>query len=178
MTYLQLKNDRLRISLTKHESEQIFGNTESLDKNDPRTQIALKMLLKRVIHSGNIALSCNSVWVEVAKNISGGYDIYFIKSRFSTREVSSVLILDFSSCDCAITAAKTVNTLKGRCETSFYKFDDRYRIIAKTENGILDLPGILEFADSIYCSAEKVAETREHGKEIIALNAIETLSML
>ena len=178
MTFLRLKNDRIRVSLTRDESEQLFGSKANIDKNDPRTQIALRMLLKRVLKLRAIPFNGNSVWVEITKNISGGYDVYFIKCHSSFEDECPVLTLEFKDIDSAVKAARSVFTLKGECVSSFYKFYDQYRIIAKTKRGLLDLPGALEFADRIFYSVENAAETFEHGKELIALDAIEALSVL
>lgn len=177
MTYLRLKNDRLRISLTKYETEQIFGNADGIDKRDPRARIAIKMLLKRAVSSGSFKPDCNSVWIEIVKNLSGGYDIYFIKSRL-VGEDSDLLVLEFNTCENAITAAKLLKTSGRYDQSSFYKVFGGYRIIISAKNGIYDLPGVIEFADGILSSDTAVAQTKEFGKEIIEKNAVEILATL
>lgn len=177
MTYLRLKNDRLRISLTKYETEQIFGNADGIDKSDPRARIAIKMLLKRAVSAGSFKPNCNSVWIEIVKNLSGGYDIYFIKGR-PVGEDSDLLVLEFNTCESAIAAAKLMKASGRYYQSSFYNLFGEYRIIVSVKNGIYDLPGIIEFADSIFVSDTAVAQTKEFGKVIIKENAIEILAEL
>ena len=177
MTYLRLKNDRLRISLTKYETEQIFGSAEGIDKSDPRARIAIKMLFKRAVSAGSFKPNCSSVWIEIAKNLSGGYDIYFIKGK-AVYGGAETLVLEFKSCEEAIGAARLLKAA-GRCaKSSFYRIFDGYRIITEAENGIYGLSGAIEFAESVLSSDTDVAQTREFGKEIIKEIAVNILAEL
>ncbi len=177
MTYLRLKNDRLRISLTKYETEQMFGSADGIDKSDPRARIAIKVLLKRAVNAGSFKPDCNNIWIEIVKNLSGGYDIYFIKGK-AVIEASEQLVLKFISCDNAIAAAKVLKAFGRYNQSSFYRIFGQYRIIISAENGIFDLPGVIEFADGILSSDTAVAQTKEFGKEIIKENAIGVLATL
>ena len=177
MTYLKLKNNRLRISLTKEETEKIFGNADALDKNDPKTSLALKMLLKKAFSDNNLVCDCSNIWIEVAKNLSGGYDIYFTKSKYTSNMTdSTLLVLEFSNCEGAIRTSKAI--VASKCEHSdsrFYRLSNKYRMIVVSKRGI---PAAIEFADNVYASKIEVARTLEHGRPIIKDGAIEILSKL
>lgn len=178
MTYLKLKNNRLRISLTKHETAQIFGNSDNLDKNDPKTSQALKMLFKKAVFENNLDADYGSVLIEIAKNLSGGYDIYFSKGNSYVFLPKNILgVLEFSNCENAIGLSKTILSLNYEIEQSrLYKFADRYRIIVLTKGGIYRIPALLEFADRVYSTRTEAAKTAEHGRLIIKENAIEILA--
>ena len=178
MTYLKLKNNRIRISLTKYETEQIFGNAEKIDKDDPKTSLALKMLFKKAAEDNDIRYSAENVWIEVARNLSGGYDIYFTKNIYSSvLPKTSALIFEFANCDAAIKASKAAISSKNKVDFSrFYRFHDRYRLITLSKNGIYDLPSVFEFSDRLLTSRADAAKTIEHGKLLINENAIEVLS--
>ncbi|MBO5852429.1 MAG: adaptor protein MecA [Clostridia bacterium] len=175
MTYLKLKNNRLRISLTKDETEKIFGNADAIDKNDPKTNLALRLLFKKAVCDNSFIYDYGNVWIEVAKNLSGGYDIYFTKSRYtSSLPDSALLVLEFSSLEGAITASKVI--LASKCENSdsrLYRLSDKYRMIVVSKKS---LPAIIEFADCVYISKIEVASTLEHGHCIIKDDAIEILA--
>ena len=180
MTFLRLRNDRLRISLSKNETEQIFGNAESINQNDPRVQTALRALLKKVLRDSNFKPVGYSLWVEVVKNLTGGYDIYFTKSQVNNEESCiPLLMLEFKTCQNAITASKSFVKLSSQyVESKFYRFLDRYHMIIHADKGLYDLPGMIEFTDNILFSSIEIAKTKEYGKEIIKENAIETLALL
>ena len=180
MTYLKLKNNRIRISLTKHETIKLFGSAEGLDKNDPKTSLTLKMLFKKAASDNNFEVSSDNVWIEVARNLSGGYDIYFTKNLYPCiLPKASALTLEFEHIDAAIMASKSAITSKSRVDFSrFYRFFDRYRIVTLSKNGICDIPSVFEFADSMLTSRLDVAKTMEYGKLLIKDNAFEILSKL
>ena len=180
MTYLKLKNNRIRISLTKYETEQIFGSSDKLDKDDPKTNLALKMLFKRAASDNNLELSADSVWIEVARNLSGGYDIYFIKSGASAMYPKApVLIFEFSSLNTAIKASRAVAFVKCKTHFSrFYNFFGKYRMIVLSKTGACNIPAVFEFADSLLTSRIDVAKTIEYGRLLIKDNAVEVLSKL
>ena len=180
MTYLKLKNNRLRISLTKNETVQIFGSLDKPDKDDPRTSLALKMLFKKAAQDNNLDTNSDNVWIEVARNLTGGYDIYFTKYAYpSVFPKSCALTFEFSSCDAAIKSAKAVVSAKHKVDISrLYRFFDRYRIVTLSKNGIRDIPALFEFADDMLTSRADVAKTIEHGELLIKDGAIEILSML
>ncbi len=179
MTYLKLKNNRLRISLTKSETEQIFGSSENIDKDDPKTSLALKMLFKRAVSDNNLEIDCSSVFIEVAKNLSGGYDIYFSKSKYcALQPKATLLILDFSSCENAICASKAILSFKyDIADSRFYKYLDRYRMIILTKGKYADIPTI-EFADNVFTTRIDAAKTAEHGRLIIKEKAVDVLGSL
>lgn len=180
MTYLRLKNNRLRISLTKNETEQIFGSSEKLDKDDPKTSLALKALFRRAMSDNNLEADCNSIFIEVAKNLSGGYDIYFSKSKYFSLQVkTSLLVLEFSSCEKAICASKAIISSKyDIADSRFYRFFDKYRMIILTRNSDFNLSLANEFADNILTTQTDTAKTIEHGSLIIKENAAEVLARL
>lgn len=180
MTYLKLKNNRIRISLTKHETIKLFGSAEVLDKNDPKTSLTLKMLFKKAASDNNFEVSSDNVWIEVARNLSGGYDIYFTKNLYPCiLPKAAALTLEFEHIDAAIMASKSAITSKSRVDFSrFYRFFDRYRIVTLSKNGICDIPSVFEFADSMLTSRLDVAKTMEYGKLLIKDNAFEILSKL
>ena len=178
MTYLKLKNNRIRISLTKYETLKLFGSTEGLDKNDPKTSLTLKMLFKKAASDNDLNITSDNVWIEVARNLSGGYDIYFTKNLYPCvlPKVSS-LTLEFGDIDTAIMASKLALASKSRVDFSrFYRYFDRYRIVALSKNGMCDIPTVFEFANSILTTRLDVAKTMEYGKLLIKDNAFEVLS--
>lgn len=180
MTYLKLKNNRLRISLTKNETEQIFGSSEKLDKDDPKTSLALKALFRRAMSDNNFEVDASSIFIEVAKNLSGGYDIYFSKSKYVSLQVkTSLLVLEFSSCEKAICASKAILSSKHDiADSRFYKYFDKYRMIILTKSSDYDLSLALEYADNIFTTRTDTAKTIEHGSLIIKENAAEVLANL
>lgn len=179
MTYLKLKNNRLRISLTKNETEQIFGSSDNIDKDDPKTSLALKTLFRRAMSDNNLEADCSSVWIEVAKNLTGGYDIYFSKSKYYTiQPKSSLSVLEFSSCEKAICASKALLSLNCNPASRLYKYSDKFRMIIFTKGGGCDMAILPEFADNIYTARVEVAKTAEHGSLIIKEKAIDVLGGL
>ncbi len=178
MTYLKLKNNRLRISLTKYETEQLFGSSEHLNKNDPKTSLTLKMLYKKAASDNNLNPDSTNVWIEVARNLSGGYDIYFTKDGCSAiLPKTSALIFEFISCDAAIKAARAAAHLKNNFSLcQFYRFFNRYRMVALSKNGISFLPAVFEFAECMQTSRIEMAKTLEYGRLLIKERAIEVLS--
>lgn len=180
MTYLKLKNNRLRISLTKDETEKIFGSAEGINKNDPKTNLALKMLFKKAVSDNSFYADCISIWIEVVKNLSGGYDIYFTKGKYISEGCEPTLtVLEFRDCEDAIKASKAIKNSK--CEVAdsrLYKFYDRYRAMLLTKGETCCLPFALEFADKIYTSRTEAAKTTEYGTLIIQEKAIEKLSSI
>lgn len=180
MTYLKLKNNRIRISLTKYETLKLFGSTESIDKNDPKTSLTLKMLFKKAASDNDLDITSDNVWIEVARNLSGGYDIYFTKNLYPCiLPKVSALTLEFDEIDTAIRAAKAALTSKSRVDFSrFYRYFDRYRIVTLSKNGLLDIPTVFEFAAEILTTRLEVAKTMEYGKLLIKDNAFEILSLI
>ncbi|MBQ5910549.1 MAG: adaptor protein MecA [Clostridia bacterium] len=174
MTYLKLKN-RLRISLTRLETENIFGSAHSLNKNDPKVTCALKSLLKKAVTEREFAPT-GSVWVEVLKNAMGGYDIFFSKSEpVAALNYTSVLVLEFSDLENAIKAAKAINF----CGPSrLYKYFECYRLVVCYVSEKREMPPALEFADKVYKNLTETAKTMEHGTVLIKENAFEILSTL
>lgn len=174
MTYLKLKN-RLRISLTRLETENIFGSAHSLNKNDPKVTCALKALLKKAINEREFSPT-ESVWVEVLKNTMGGYDIFFSKSEpTSALSYTSVAVLEFGDLENAIRAAKAI-TFCG--PSRLYKYCGRYRLVVCCTSEKRGMPPALEFADKVYKSLTETAKTMEHGTVLIKENAFEVLSAL
>lgn len=179
MTYLKLKNNRLRISLTKSETEQIFGSSECIDKDDPRTELVLKALFRRAISDNNLEVDSNSVFIEVAKNLTGGYDIYFSKSKCCTLQPkATLLVLEFSSLEKAICSSRAILLFKEDiADSRFYKYIDRYRMIILTKGKAVDIHAT-EFADCVFSSRTHAAKTAEHGNLIIKENAVDVLASL
>lgn len=180
MTYLKLKNNRLRISLTKHETEQLFGSSDNINKNDPKTSLTLKMLYKKAASDNNLNPDATNVWIEVARNLSGGYDIYFTKDGYcSVLPKASALIFEFISCDAVIKASRAAAHLSHNFSfCQLYRYFNRYRMVAASKNGISFLPAMFEFAESMQTSRIEMAKTLEYGHLLIKENAIEVLSKL
>ena len=174
MTYLKLKN-RLRISLTKLETERIFGNLGYIDKNDPHITYALKALLKKAVKEQGFPAT-DSVWVEVLKNTSGGYDVFFSKSKpLASNNYTSIAVLEFERLEDAIRYTKAIDAMT---PSRLYKYFKAYRFVVCFKNEKNDVPKALEFADRVYTNFTETAKTLEHGTVLIKENAFEILSKL
>ena len=179
MTFLRLKNDRLRISLTKEETEKLFGRNDILDPNDPKAKTALKLLFKKAVRDNVLKPERYSgVWVEVVKNLSGGYDVYFTKSGLNISSGSLVnnCTLQFLNCADAIKASKILALSSAVRKSSFYRFYDKYRMLVELENGAF--APAEEFAEKVFTDTFIAEQTLEHGRELIKHNAIEILAKL
>lgn len=169
MTYLKMKN-RLRISLTKKESEKLFGRLDGLDKNDPYTTFALKALLKKAVKEQEFSV-CGSVWVEVLRNRVGGYDVFFSKNK-PVVNYTSVAVLEFENLENLISATKAINF----CGPSrLYKYFGCYRLVFCYNEESKVLPMALEFADRFLTDVTDTAKTMEHGTVLIKENVFEVL---
>lgn len=176
MIFSKLTDDRLRISLSRPETTELFGSAERVDRNAPRIKAALKLLLRKAMCDRLIRPDILSVSVEIMRNLSGGYDIYFSKGRCSSGQFCPTRsVLEFSAIEDAIKASRALYALKTADQSSFYKVGRAYRLIISSKK---DNSPAKEFADSISHCPLFIAVTEEHGQEIIKNGAVETLSKL
>lgn len=186
MTVSSLGNDKLKISLDAKEIKRLFGSYEKIDCNDPGTKFALNLLLKQAVPESDFKMNAQKLNVEIVKNLFGGCDIYFLKSNLIFKKVIASdsykqnCIMEFSSLDNAITAAKLIKQ-KHICkiESRLYRMKTKYRIIVTSEKEVSKILFCAnEFADNFMFSHTEKAKTEEYGKEIISSDAIALLASL
>ncbi len=174
MIFFKLQ-DALRISLTKTEAFALFGNDENIDRNSPQTRAALRILLKKALCDRLIKADCSSVKAEIIRNFSGGFDIYFRKSKTQNALTENkIWILEFGSLENAIKASKQL-ILVNHSPSSLYRINGCYRM---TVTSYRDALSVEEFADAVLTGTLCAAVTEEHGKMLISDNAIHTLAKL
>lgn len=179
MTFTTLKNDKLKISLDRLETLQLFGGADNIDRNDPATRFAIKLLFKRALRENYFRPGSGSVFVEIVKTLAGGCEIYFIKNRgcLSGEETGIPFVFEFLNCENAVRAARVLSAVAGRSAKSrFFRLEDRYRLTVSAKKPLL--LRMTEFADAVYTSPVQLAFTEEYGKELIDENAVEILSKL
>lgn len=187
MTVSSLGNDKLKISLDAREIKRLFGSYEKIDCNNPNTKFALNLLLKQAVPESDFKLNSQKINVEIIKNITGGCDIYFVKSNLIFRKLASAenskqtYVIEFSCLENAIKASKLIK-LKPRCskiESRFFRIKSKYRLVISSENELSKtLFCANEFAERFFFTYIEKAKTEEYGKELISKDAVTLLSSL
>lgn len=187
MTVSTLGTDKLKVSLDAREIKRLFGSYERIDPNNPNTKFALNLLLKQAVPESDFKLNCQKINVEIVKNLSGGCDIYFVKSGLLLKRASLpdnakiFYTIEFACCEHAIRAAKLLKqkAYDRKVESRLFRTTTKYRIIISSERDLLgELICINEFAEKIHSSYAEKAKTEEYGKEIIESDALNILSCL
>lgn len=170
MTFVKLKGNRVKVSLDRNEAVRLFGSADKIDQNSPATRHILKMLFLRAAHK-SFSADCKTVVIEMTHNLTGGWDIYFMKG-VSVKEREDNAVFLFSRAEDAIKGARAVNNLQDLPESRFLRQADGFALLVKSPSREVRL-ALGEFCREAFFTAGNTA-----GLELIGEKAIELLSKL
>ena len=171
MTFVKLKGNRVKVSLDRNEAERLFGSADRIDQNSPATRHVLKILFMRAAQK-SFSADCKTVMIEMTKNLTGGWDIYFIKSA-PVKQREGVAVFVFDSAEDAVRGAQAA-VLQNQAlpESRFLKSADGFLLELRSPQRDVRL-ALGEFCLSAYYTTLGAV-----GRELIGKNAIEVLSKL
>jgi negative regulator of genetic competence, sporulation and motility len=171
-------DDKLKISLSRQDMEELGLVYKNMDYSDRATRQALKLLLRRAGEETGFSPLGAKLFIEVYKNEGGGCDIYF--TRLPSGKKLAPALFEFKSADDLIECAKRASALYGHriFKSSLYRLNGRYRLLVHCLDYSDNLSAyfLSEYGAKLCEDSICAAHTAEHGEELIADSALETLA--
>lgn len=182
--FILVSDDKLRISLDRQDMDEYGIAFEKLSSADEKTRRALLQLLQIARDEAGFSPRGAKLFIEAYQDAGGGCSLYFTIIRKPSRlsgslSVVAPVVFEFDDAESLITAAcKTFKLYSHRIyKSSLYLMNGKYRLLVYN----------LDYSDklSVYFLSEYAAPrfdeitaayTAEHGRELIADCALETLS--
>lgn len=175
-----INKDKIKVSLTDDEIENLFGSYNLIDYTNPHSRFMLNLILRSALPDYTLPLDCKRVLIEVKPEIKG-CSIYFtciydkspkkIKKINETREYALCFknSNDMINCICTIDISKIA-------QSALYTNNGSYQLIIRAHKGFTEqILQISEFCD-VYVDKTKISEIEEHNKLISCPTAIEKLA--
>lgn len=179
--------DKLKISLTRQDLDELDISYSSMNYADEATRSALLKLLEQAKHEAGFSPRGSKLFIEVYQNDEGGCEMYFTCIRKPARlsdskDVISPAVFEFENVDdLIIGASKALKRYGHRIyKSSLYLMGERYRLLVYhlDYSDKLSVYFLSEFGTILGNDEILAAYTIEHGREIIADTALDILSGL
>ena len=178
MEITPLSDDKLKISLGRQDMDDFGLVYKNMDYSDRPTRQALKALLRRAGEETGFSPLGAKLFIEVYKNEGGGCDIYF--TRIVSGKKLAPALFEFKNADDLIECAKRAYELYGHriYKSSLYRMNGKYRLLVQCLDYSDNLSAyfLAEYGAKVCEDAICAAYTAEHGEELIADTALETLA--
>ena len=189
MKFVLVDSDKLKVSLTQKDLEEMGISYESIDYSDENTRKALVSLLEKGRAQTGFNPRRAKLYIEVFPSQDGGCVIYY--TRLQGGEVfaagrfvpgPSPVVFAFDSSEALIQACSGA---KRRCihrilRSRLYLLEKQYRLViwSLDYSDNVSVLFLSEYGRPVGEGAVLAAFTEEHGKLLICENAIETLAEL
>lgn len=185
MEIILVSDDKLKISLNRHDMDELGLKYKNMDYSDEKTKRALLLILEKA--KGEVGFSPRGakLFIEVYQNDEDGCNIYFTSIRRASRlsdsgTAISPTLFEFENANDLIDGScKAFERYSHRIyRSSLYYINGKYRLLVYNldYSDRLSVYFLSEYAKKISEDEIFAAYTIEHGKEIIADTAIDTLA--
>lgn len=181
-----VSGDKLKISLTQLDFEQLGISYSSMDYADKATKRALIRLLEKAKREVGFSPRGAKLFVEVYQT-DDGCELYFtcIRKAAALPELNGVLapaLFEFANVNDLIAAAVKTHARYGHriYKSALYLMDGKYRLLIYNldYSDKLSIYFLSEFGRMLGDNEMLAAHTMEHGAEIIPDTALEMLARL
>lgn len=184
MEIILLSEDKLKISLTRQDLEKLELSYSKMDYSNEKTRQALLLLLEKAKLEVGFSPRGARLFIEIYQSDGGGCVIYFTgikRSRFSGGAGAvSPVVFEFENAEELIEGAcKTFLRYSHRIyRSSLYLLNGKYRLLVYNldYSDKLSIYFLSEFGKKLGDDEIFVSFTTEHGKELIADCALDTLA--
>lgn len=180
-----ISDDKLKISLTRQDMDELGLKYKSMDYADGATKHALLSLLERAKEEAGFSPKGAKLFIEAYQNDEGGCALYFTSIRKPSRLSDSQaavqpVVFEFDSLgDLIDGACKAFERYSHRIyKSSLYLIKGKYRLLVYSldYSDRLSVYFLSEYGKKLSEDEISAAYTVEHGKEIIADTALDTLA--
>lgn len=138
MTVTCINSNKIKVTLTPNERFRLFGETEYFSLENPSVKSAFRAILRKLKYQSPFLEDCSRVYIDLYKENSGGFVIYFTKLEKTLKNVFL-----FTDADNMLDALSSVKRLTDDYRV-FSCFDKFYIEVGKSFS--LDIsPHIAEF---------------------------------
>ncbi len=189
MEFILVDDDKLKVSLTREDLEELGINYESIDYSDENTRKALVSLLEQGRAQAGFNPRRAKLYIEVFPSQNGGCVIYYTRlqggevfaaGRFVPGPAPVVFAFECSEALIRACAGAKLRCVHRILRSSLYLLEKQYRLVIwpldYSDN--LSVLFLSEYGKAVGEGAVLAAFTEEHGKLLVLENAIETLAEL
>jgi negative regulator of genetic competence, sporulation and motility len=173
-----LSDDKLKISLDRQDMDELGLVYKNMEYSDKSTRQALMRLLRQAGSETGFSPLGGKLFIEVYKNGEGGCDIYF--TRIADLKRLAPALFEFENAEDLIECALRAHALYTHriFRSSLYRINGKYRLLVDflDYSDKLSVYFIAEYGKKLGDDEICAAHTAEHGEELIADTALETLA--
>lgn len=180
MTVCRLGKNKMKISLTDSEMRIFFGGYSKIDYSDPKTRIALNMLLHEALPDNSFIDNKGKTMIEIKSVFEGGCEILLTRLNAAGRQQKRIYVFEFNKSEDMLLGITNLysNRRTRHLHSSLYKMPKSFRLVI-TANDLSDVSERLnDYECTVYESDIAAAYTDEYGKLLIYGNAVERLGKI
>ncbi len=176
---ITLQSDaKLKISLDRQDMDDLGLVYKNMDYSDKSTRQALTSLLRRAGEETGFSPLGAKLFIEVYKSGDGGCNIFF--TRIPAPKGVAPAIFEFDELNDLIDGAVKASALYGHriYRSSLYRLNGKYRLMVSCLDYADRLSAyfLSEYGEKLCEDELGAAICAEHGEELIAETALETLA--